>query len=83
MRFLTFSSDKYVHFIAGEGIFALFFVVLHNAFLSALSAVVLAAALKELWDSRGHGTVEFADFVATVLGGAAVLFYTIIILWRC
>ena len=28
----------------------------------------LAGAIKEWWDSKGHGTVELMDFIFTVIG---------------
>ncbi len=37
--------------------------------LIAVAMAVVAGAWKEWWDSRGHGQVELADLVATIVGG--------------
>ena len=61
-------QDKIKHFIAG----AITSIVVYVATFDATIAVSLSALLgvgKEVYDSRGHGTVEVLDAVATVLGG--------------
>lgn len=40
--------------------------------LCGLGSAALAGGLKELYDSKTGGTVEFNDFAATTLGGAVV-----------
>lgn len=37
----------------------------------AAASGITAGALKELWDSGGHGTVDFYDFLATSAGATA------------
>ena len=61
-------QDKIKHFIAG----AIASIVVYVATSNATIAVSLSALLgisKEVYDSRGHGTVEVLDAVATVAGG--------------
>jgi uncharacterized membrane protein YeaQ/YmgE (transglycosylase-associated protein family) len=66
-------TDKVLHFMAGA------FVSIVVGYLTKMPILGLVAAaivglLKEFWDIE-HGTAEFLDFVATVLGGA--LFFAI------
>jgi len=62
--------DKRKHFAVG---FAISLVVgIFIPWLGILSACI-AGAIKEWWDSKGHGTPEWLDFISTCLG--AVLAY--------
>lgn len=62
--------DKRKHFVGGMLIS--FLIGLYNPFLGFLSGIV-AAALKEWWDSKGHGTVEFMDFFFSSMGALCAL----------
>lgn len=57
--------DKRKHFIAG-----LVISILAGVFVPWLGLLLgfVAGALKEWWDSKGHGVVELMDFVFTCLG---------------
>ena len=58
--------DKRKHFYVG---FVIALVV--GVFFGALVGFVagsLAGAIKEWWDSKGHGTVELMDFIFTMIG---------------
>ena len=65
--------DKVKHFVAG-------FVIALGLTLTGVpvgitfGVVVLIGLFKELWDLMGHGCPEFLDFIATVVGGVALLF---------
>lgn len=65
--------DKRKHFVGG--MLVSFLIGLYNPFLGFLSGVV-AAALKEWWDSKGHGTVEFLDFFFSSMGALCALLIT-------
>ncbi len=58
--------DKRKHFYVGF-VIALVVGVLFGA-LVGFVAGSLAGAIKEWWDSKGHGTVELMDFIFTVIG---------------
>lgn len=58
--------DKRKHFYVGF-VIALVFGVLFGA-LVGFVAGSLAGAIKEWWDSKGHGTVELMDFIFTMIG---------------
>lgn len=58
--------DKRKHFYVGLAI-ALVVGVLFGA-LVGFVAGSLAGAIKEWWDSKGHGTVELMDFIFTMIG---------------
>lgn len=62
--------DKRKHFIVG---FLISLVV--GIFLPIVGFLVAlaAGAFKELWDSKGHGTVEVMDFVFTAIGALCAL----------
>ncbi len=62
--------DKRKHFVGGMLIS--FLIGLCNPLLGLLSGVV-AAALKEWWDSKGHGTAEFMDFFFSSIGALCAL----------
>lgn len=74
-------QDKMLHFIAGALIVALCASI--KAFAPyAWVAGVIAGMLKEFYDSRGNGSVEFLDFAATTAGALtmqiAIWFYLVI-----
>jgi hypothetical protein len=58
--------DKREHFYVGF-VIALVVGVLFGA-LVGFVAGSLAGAIKEWWDSKGHGTVELMDFIFTMIG---------------
>lgn len=58
--------DKRKHFYVGL-VIALVVGVLFGA-LVGFVAGSLAGAIKEWWDSKGHGTVELMDFIFTMIG---------------
>lgn len=58
--------DKRKHFYVGF-VIALVIGVLFGA-LVGFVAGSLAGAIKEWWDSKGHGTVELMDFIFTMIG---------------
>lgn len=61
-------QDKIKHFIAGAIASAFVYLISGNLTL-AIGASALLGIAKEVYDSRGHGTVEVADAVATAVGG--------------
>lgn len=65
--------DKRKHFVGG--LLISFLIGLYNPLLGLFSGVV-AAALKEWWDSKGHGTVEFMDFFFSSIGALCALPFT-------
>lgn len=65
---MQIQQDKIKHFIAGAIASIVVYVVTLDATI-ALAFSVLLGIGKEVYDSRGHGTVEVLDAVATVLGG--------------
>lgn len=58
--------DKRKHFYVGF-VIAIVVGVLFGA-LVGFVAGSLAGAIKEWWDSKGHGTVELMDFIFTMIG---------------
>jgi hypothetical protein len=68
---MTIQQDKIKHFIAGTITSAFVYLITLNLAL-AIGASALLGIAKEVYDSRGHGTVEVADAVATALGGVVV-----------
>ena len=62
--------DKRIHFVCG---FIISLVVGFFLPLLGLFAGCVAGAVKEWWDSKGHGTVELMDFVFTAFGAVAAL----------
>lgn len=72
-------GDKVVHLLAGA-LIALTALLLTGNSLIAVAMAVVAGAWKEWWDSRGHGQVELADLVATIVGG--ILAVTSVELYR-
>jgi hypothetical protein len=67
--------DKAFHFLVGWAIAATF----QSMPLLAAALVATAAIGKEIWDSKGHGTPELADCLATLAGGVAALVFVAII----
>ena len=61
-------KDKLLHFVAGSICSAFVYVITLNLAL-AIGASALLGIAKEVYDSRGHGTVEVLDAVATIAGG--------------
>lgn len=68
MKILNLTADKYIHFIAGAGVCTLASFIFAKPMLGA-SIAIASGALKEWYDSRGHGCAEWQDFIATALGG--------------
>lgn len=66
---MTIPKDKLLHFVAGSICSAFVYVITLNLTLAIGASVILGIA-KEVYDSRGHGTVEVLDAVATAVGGA-------------
>ena len=64
---MTIPRDKLLHFVAGSICSAFIYAVSGNLTLAIVASVALGIA-KEIYDSRGHGTVEVLDAVATVVG---------------
>lgn len=62
--------DKRIHFACG---FIISLVVGFFLPLLGLFAGCVAGAIKEWWDSKGHGTVELMDFVFTSCGAVVAL----------
>ena len=65
------TKDKILHLAAGAIASAVVFWISGNPWLG-LAAAVVAGVAKEYWDSRGHGTVDVWDFVATTAGGLLI-----------
>lgn len=65
---MTIPRDKLLHFVAGSIASIVVYAATFNVTI-AVSFSTLLGIGKEVYDSRGHGTVEVADAVATVLGG--------------
>ena len=65
---MTIPRDKLLHFIAGSIASIVVYVVTFDATIAVAFSALLGIG-KEVYDSRGHGTVEVLDAVATALGG--------------
>ena len=65
---MTIPRDKLLHFVAGFVVSFVVYVATSNATI-AFSLSALLGIAKEVYDSRGHGTSEVLDAVATALGG--------------
>lgn len=63
-------QDKVYHFVMGQAIAVLFLPI---TWWLSIIAVVLVGVGKEVWDSKGNGTVEVWDAIVTVLGGLFVV----------
>lgn len=81
--------DKRKHLFAGMFI-GLVFGCLFGIPMG-FAAGCLAGAIKEWWDSKGHGTVEIMDFIFTAIGAlsgallsvpAIMLYHLIITIWQ-
>lgn len=68
--------DKQIHLVCG---FVISLIV--GFFVPWLGFTVgaIAVALKEFWDSKGHGTVEVMDFVFTCIGAALAIVPSILL----
>ena len=66
---MTIPKDKLLHFVAGSICSTIVYLITLNLTLAIGASVILGIA-KEVYDRRGHGTVEVLDAVATVAGGA-------------
>lgn len=53
------------------GVMSAFYVGLAWGALIGFIAGCIAGAIKEWWDSKGHGTVELMDFAFTAMGAAS------------
>lgn len=69
--------DKRKHFYVGF-VIALVVGVLFGA-LVGFVAGSLAGAIKEWWDSKGHGTVELMDFIFTMIGALCAALVALIV----
>jgi len=65
---MTIPKDKLLHFVAGLICATFVYLITLNLTLAIGASVILGIG-KEIYDSRGHGTVEVLDAVATGLGG--------------
>jgi len=65
---MTIPKDKLLHFVAGLICATFVYLIFENLTLAIGASVILGIA-KEVYDSRGHGTVEVLDAVATIVGG--------------
>ena len=66
---MTIPKDKLLHFVADSICATVVYLITGNLNLAIGASVALGIA-KEVYDSRGHGTVEVLDAVATAVGGA-------------
>jgi len=64
--------DKQAHFLAGAAISATEVAYGIPPVVAILSTCVIGA-IKEWWDSTGHGTPDLKDWIATALGAMVVL----------
>lgn len=88
MTMITIPADKKGHLVLGAVVATLVLVygpavqwvvvqllgacpLLGTPMQAALAAGAVGVA-KEVWDSLGHGTVDFLDYLATQAGGLAV-----------
>ena len=65
---MTIPKDKLLHFVAGLICATFVYLITLNLTLAIGASVILGIA-KEVYDSRGHGTVEVLDVGATAVGG--------------
>ena len=82
-------TDKRKHLYVGIAIGLLFGCIFGVSI--GFAAGCLAGAIKEWWDSKGHGTVEIMDFIFTAIGAlsgallsvpAIMLYHLIIETWQ-
>ena len=64
---MAIAIDKQAHAWWGWAIAATVFPLMGWTSIIVAGAV---GAAKELWDREGHGTPDWLDFIATLLGGA-------------
>lgn len=69
-------ADKQKHFVAG--LFASLLTGVLFGFWVGFSVGGLVGALKEWWDSKGHGAVEVMDALFTILGAACAIPFSIL-----
>lgn len=65
---MNFPIDKQAHFWWGWAIAA---TVTPAGMVTAIFLAAALGAAKEFWDSKGHGTPDKLDWVATAVGGIA------------
>lgn len=63
---MNIGPDKFQHFIAGMLITVVAGIWRHP--YQGFTLAVVIAGVKEAYDIRGHGTADWLDFFATVLG---------------
>ncbi len=66
-----FTKDKRDHLMIGFSVAVIGSILF--APITGLLLAILAGVLKEVWDFSGRGTVEYADFIYTVIGGVTAL----------
>lgn len=72
----TKQADKQKHFVAG--LFASLLAGVLFGFWVGFSVGGLVGALKEWWDSKGHGKVEAMDAIFTFIGAACAIPFSIL-----
>lgn len=65
---VKFAIDKQAHFWWGAFMASCTFPAIG---FSGVMVAALIGLAKEYWDSKGHGTPDVYDFLATALGGLA------------
>jgi hypothetical protein len=68
--------DKQAHFWWGWAIAATLYPI--GLWFAILTAALVGAG-KEVWDKRGHGTLDIWDFAATALGGVVGAFCCLVL----
>lgn len=68
--FNALTVDKYLHFIAGLVIAAVFAIGLHMK--ACIAPAIVAGILKEVIDESNGRKADWADLVATIAGGAVI-----------
>lgn len=63
------AKDKQLHTLAGFVTAMVAHGLTESLWVAFIASAVVGAA-KEVYDATGRGTVDFWDFVATVVGGA-------------
>jgi hypothetical protein len=66
---MKLAKDKQLHLLAGFLVAMVAQGLTQNLWVALLAVGVVGAA-KEAYDATGRGTVDFWDFIATVVGGA-------------
>lgn len=82
---MTIPHDKVDHFLVGHAIAAVldpfgYMLAVHfgvPAFVGRIAVLICVSAVaigkEKLWDALGHGTPEWNDAIATVIGGVLLL----------